>query len=113
LPATWHNPATERPVAAAILAALLDPPATLAPPLAVNDVYPQPLTGPTTVPGSGVLSNDTNPCGASAVVRLVSAPTNGSVALNSNGGFTYTPKGSTVDDSFVYEILCPGVPVSI
>ncbi len=58
-----------------------------------------------TVPAPGVLSNDTDPDGPQPLVaRNASAPTQGSVALNSDGSFTYTPTlGATGTDSFTYE----------
>ena len=58
-----------------------------------------------TVPAPGVLSNDTDPDGPQPLVaRNASAPAQGSVALNSDGSFTYTPTlGATGTDSFTYE----------
>ena len=79
-----------------------------APPVAVDDTFPQELSGPTVVPAPGMLDNDEVPCGAQATIKLISGPTKGSVALNNDGSFTYTPKGSPADDQFVYQVTCYG-----
>jgi hypothetical protein len=51
-------------------------------------------------PAKGVIANDTNVFG----VQLLTAPTNGTVTLNSNGTFTYVPNsGWSGGDSFTYE----------
>jgi hypothetical protein len=49
-------------------------------------------------PSKGLIANDTNVYG----VTLLSAPSNGTVALNRNGTFTYTPTGAATTDSFSY-----------
>jgi len=49
-------------------------------------------------PSKGVIANDTNVFG----VSLLTPPTNGSVVLNPNGTFTYTPTGTATSDSFTY-----------
>ncbi|MGB7846553.1 MAG: Ig-like domain-containing protein, partial [Candidatus Acidiferrum sp.] len=52
-------------------------------------------------PGKGVISVDTNVYG----VALLTAPTHGTVTLNRNGTFTYTPSAgfaAATTDSFVY-----------
>jgi hypothetical protein len=58
------------------------------------------------VPVTGnVLSNDTDVDSAAASLRAVlgTAPSNGSVVLNANGSFTYTPaSGFTGTDTFTY-----------
>ena len=57
-----------------------------------------------------MLTNDTVPCGALAVLTVTSQPAHGTVVLNRNGGFQYTPSvpGQRLDDSFKYEINCNG-----
>jgi VCBS repeat-containing protein len=54
--------------------------------------------------GAGVLANDTsNPAGHTLTAALVAGPAHGSLALNANGSFTYTPNaGFTGTDSFTY-----------
>jgi len=49
-------------------------------------------------PSKGVLANDLNVYG----VKVSTAPLNGSVVLNANGTFTYTPGGTATSDSFGY-----------
>src|SRR5437870_8271251 len=48
--------------------------------------------------GKGLIANDTNVFG----VQLLAAPTGGTLALNANGTFTYTPNVGTGSDSFTY-----------
>ena len=65
------------------------------------DTYNSLLAGkPLTVadPAKGVIANDINVYG----VTLLTTPSNGTVLLNSDGTFTYTPSGMTVTDSFSY-----------
>ena len=77
--------------------------AGVAPPTAVNDSYSTNEDQPLTVTAPGVLGNDAGagPLSASLVSNTPAA--DGSVTLNSNGGFTFTPalnfNGST---SFTY-----------
>ena len=69
----------------------------------------------------GVLVNDTDPEGGPLTVTTmpITLPTHGTVALSSNGAYTYTHNGSeTNSDSFVYEVcdnelLCDTATVSI
>jgi Bacterial Ig domain len=59
--------------------------------------------GALNVGASGVLGNDSDPDGDPLTATLDSAPTNGSVSLQPDGGFTYTPKSGFVGtDSFTY-----------
>jgi VCBS repeat-containing protein len=52
---------------------------------------------------SGVLANDTDSDGDALTAALVSSPANGTLSLNSNGSFLYTPtSGYNGSDSFVY-----------
>ena len=52
---------------------------------------------------SGVLANDYSPGGLPNAI-LVSPPTNGSLTLNSNGSFEYTPNAGFIgDDIFTYK----------
>ena len=75
-------------------------------PVAVNDGYSVAEDGALTVPTIGVLANDTDADGNTLTVaapRPVSAPTNGSLTLNANGSFTYTPNADYFgSDSFTY-----------
>ncbi|MEO5914223.1 MAG: Ig-like domain-containing protein [Luteolibacter sp.] len=72
-------------------------------PQALNDSYS--ITGDTrlAVPANGVLANDTDLDSSSLTAVLDSAPSHGSLSLDSNGGFAYTPyAGFSGIDSFVY-----------
>src|SRR5206468_10617345 len=52
----------------------------------------------------GVLANDTDADGNALTAVLVTAPAHGAVALNSDGGFSYTPiAGYAGVDSFSYK----------
>lgn len=76
------------------------------PPVANDDAFNVAATGATTIIARGVLSNDTDPDGpASALVAtLVSGPKNGSLLLNPDGGFVYTPIATFNGyDSFTYQ----------
>lgn len=67
-----------------------------------------------TIPAPGVLGNDTDPNGDPLTANKLSDPGNGSVTLNANGSFTYTPAPNwNGTDSFTYEAcdtgsLCDG-----
>jgi VCBS repeat-containing protein len=74
-------------------------------PTAVNDTYVATEDAPLTVPGPGVLGNDTDPDGRPLVLGAGnSLPTNGTVAFNGDGGsFTYRPGANfSGTDSFTY-----------
>jgi VCBS repeat-containing protein len=73
------------------------------PPVGNADSYGT-SAGTTLVIGSpGVLGNDTDADGNSLTAVQVAAPTNGSLTLNANGGFSYTPNaGFSGTDSFTY-----------
>ncbi|MEO5917529.1 MAG: Ig-like domain-containing protein [Luteolibacter sp.] len=72
-------------------------------PTAVNDTYVATQSTPLVVAASGVLVNDTDPQFNPLTAVLNVGPAHGSVTLNGNGGFTYTPTGGyTGPDSFAY-----------
>ncbi|MEZ6117288.1 MAG: Ig-like domain-containing protein [Pirellulaceae bacterium] len=73
-------------------------------PAAGNDEYITDEDTPLIVSAaSGVLGNDSDPDGDSLAAVLVNQPTNGTVSLNSNGGFTYTPAANFFGtDAFTY-----------
>ncbi|MEA5521669.1 Ig-like domain-containing protein [Limnoraphis robusta] len=79
-----------------------EPPNT--PPVADNDDYSTGFQSPLTVDASvGVLNGDTDSDGNSLTAILVNSPANGSVNLNENGSFSYTPNsGFSGVDSFTY-----------
>ena len=60
-----------------------------------------PSTGPTTIPLSGLLLNDSDPDGDSLTLDSFSQPANGVLVLNSDGDLEYTPNdGFSGLDSF-------------
>jgi VCBS repeat-containing protein len=71
---------------------------------AVADVY-QVLAGNTLVVSApGVLGNDSDATGGSLSAETISEPAHGSLTLNSDGSFTYTPEAGYVGpDSFTYQ----------
>jgi VCBS repeat-containing protein len=60
-------------------------------PTAQADDYTTPEDTPLTVGGNGVLGNDTDPDGDALTATLVRNVSNGTLQLNSNGSFAYTP----------------------
>ena len=73
------------------------------PPVANNDSYVTLLNTALTINAPGVLSNDTDVNGLTLTPTVVTNPTHGTLTLNSNGSFTYTPTtGYTGPDSYTY-----------
>ncbi len=88
--------------AAAIAAQGEDPVGTDTPPVAVDDAYAmndhQQL-------GANVLANDADAEGDALSVALVSGPSHGTLALGTDGPFTYTPdRGFDGLDTFAYQL---------
>ena len=81
------------------------------PPFAGDDAA---LT-PQEVPVSGnLLTNDFDPNGDNIIITTtqISGPSNGTVSIDSNGDYTYTPNpGFVGPDVFVYQICDDGTPV--
>jgi len=72
---------------------------TVGPP--VNDAYSTPEDTPLVVPTLGVLAND--PDGPNSTVTIGTSTTHGTVVLNANGSFTYTPNANyNGPDQFTY-----------
>ena len=72
-------------------------------PVAVADSYNTNEDTPLTVPASGVLGNDGDVDGDSLAAVKVSDPSHGTVTLNGDGSFTYTPVADyNGPDSFTY-----------
>jgi VCBS repeat-containing protein len=72
-------------------------------PVAVNDAYTTTVNTALNVASPGVLSNDTDVDGNPLTAVLVATVSHGSLTLNSNGSFTYTPtSGYTGTDTFTY-----------
>jgi VCBS repeat-containing protein len=72
-------------------------------PTAIDDVYAATEDGVLTVPAPGILGNDTDVDGDTLTAILASGPAHGSLILNANGSFTYTPSPNyNGTDSFTY-----------
>ncbi len=74
-----------------------------------TDVIVRDFAGPLTIESPGVLANDTNWLGGT--LSIFTPPTEGTVILNQDGSFTYTP-GANYDgtDQFQYRVTKNGVP---
>src|SRR5258708_39216638 len=74
------------------------------PPVAVNDSYTTAEDTTLNVSAPGLLANDSDVDGDSLNALLVGQPTHGSLTLNSNGSFSYTPATNyNGTDSFTYK----------
>jgi hypothetical protein len=72
-------------------------------PVAVNDSYSTTVNTALNLAAPGVLANDTDPGGVTLTAQLVTGPSHGTITLNSNGSFTYTPTTNFAgSDSFTY-----------
>ena len=63
------------------------------PPVAANDSYSTNEDTTLTVSAPGVLGNDTDVDGNPLTAVLAAGPSHGTLSLNANGSFTYTPHG--------------------
>jgi VCBS repeat-containing protein len=82
---------------------LLAASATAAVPVALDDSYTTAEDTPLIVAAPGVLANDSDPDGDPLAAVLVSGPAHGTLTLNANGAFTYTPAANfNGTDSFTY-----------
>ena len=81
------------------------PPPVNAAPTASNDNYQVAVDTPLTVAaGTGVLANDSDPDQDTLTASVTAQPSNGSVVLSADGGFTYTPNAAfTGQDTFTYQ----------
>ena len=78
--------------------------ATNRPPLAANDSYAMIAGGMLSVAAPGVLGNDSDPEANPMTAVLASPPASGTLTLNADGGFAYTPvAGFTGLASFTYQ----------
>jgi VCBS repeat-containing protein len=72
-------------------------------PVAVNDSYTVDEDTPLSVPGNGVLANDTDADSSSVTAALVSGPAHGTLTFNADGSFTYNAAANfNGADSFTY-----------
>ncbi len=73
-------------------------------PVAVNDTYRTTFETPATITAPGVLGNDTDVDRDSLTAALVTGVNNGTLVLNADGSFTYTPNtGFSGVDTFTYK----------
>ena len=73
-------------------------------PVAVNDIYGTSFETATAIDAPGVLGNDTDVDGDSLTAALVTDVNNGTLVLNADGSFTYTPNtGFNGVDTFTYK----------
>ena len=73
-------------------------------PTAAADEYTTDENTVLTVAATGVLANDIDPDGDTLSAILVTGPTSGTLTLNADGSFTYTPNTDfSGTDSFVYK----------
>ncbi|MEO5573966.1 MAG: Ig-like domain-containing protein [Gammaproteobacteria bacterium] len=73
-------------------------------PVALNDSYNVSAGARLNVAAPGVLGNDGDMDGDALTARMVAAPIKGTLTLNANGAFSYTPKpGYSGTDSFTYQ----------
>src|SRR5206468_2645714 len=73
-------------------------------PVGIDDRYTTVEDTTLTVAALGVLANDSDVDGDTLSAVLVSQPTHGSLTLNSNGSFTYSPAANyNGPDSFTYK----------
>jgi VCBS repeat-containing protein len=72
-------------------------------PIAVDDAYTTDEDTSLNVPAPGVLANDSDPDGDALNAVLGTGPANGTLVLNANGSFSYTPSlNFNGVDSFTY-----------
>jgi len=73
-------------------------------PAAAADAFSTPKNTALSVAAPGLLANDADPEGGALTAILVAGPAGGILALNGNGGFTYTPAANfTGIASFTYK----------
>ncbi len=77
-------------------------------PVALNNSYTANEDTPLNVAAPGVLGNDTDPDGDPLTAVLATGPANGTLTLNTNGSFAYTPQiNFSGGDSFTYRAKDP------
>lgn len=73
------------------------------PPVALDDSYLDSKNQIQSIPAPGVLSNDTDPDGDDLTAHLETDVSSGTLSLNADGSFVYTPDNNFIgQDSFTY-----------
>ena len=70
------------------------------PPVAANDAFETMEDVSISISAPGILINDSDPDGNSLTATIVNGPTNGSLALNADGSFEYTPNADYFGEDF-------------
>ena len=85
------------------------------PPAAADDAYGTSEDMPLTVPAPGVLGNDSDPDSAEPLTATVAAgPAHGTLSLNTDGSFTYTPAADfNGTDTFTYTASTGGTASNV
>src|SRR5688572_33308485 len=74
-------------------------------PVGVDDAYGTIEDELLNIAAPGVLTNDTDADADTLTATLLTPPSNGTVVLSANGGFTYAPTGNFFGtDTFVYSV---------
>jgi VCBS repeat-containing protein len=74
------------------------------PPVSTGDSYATNENTPLSVASPGILGNDTDPDNNPLTAALVTGPAHGTLSLNANGSFVYTPAQNYYgSDSFTYK----------
>ncbi|HWI61099.1 MAG TPA: Ig-like domain-containing protein, partial [Symbiobacteriaceae bacterium] len=89
--AAFDGTGESMPVTVTITVNRLPPPPQNSQPFANHDAYTVDEDGTLTIAARGVLLNDTDPDGDVLSALLFSGPAKGTLALNANGSFIYTP----------------------
>jgi VCBS repeat-containing protein len=87
------------------------------PPVGFEDIFTVEISGTTTVPASGVLTNDTDVDSTGLTAAIATPASYGFVTLSANGALTYTPTLSfTGLDTFTYTVtdgILTSAPVTV
>jgi hypothetical protein len=83
------------------------------PPTAEDDAYAATAGVTLNEPAPGVLGNDSDIDGDPLSAQVLSGPGGGSLTLNADGSFAYTPRSTFFSqDSFTYQVTANGKTAS-